>query len=318
MIATLRRLGVAILWLLLALLLGFAVAGIASAANRPPVNGSRPELTWTTDRRLDPELAAAASDLTALSGQVDALGTIGRGALVALVDRDVPTLRAAADAGQAKLIEIGLASAALRTRLAALPGFGPDDVTRIGSTLRVRYDRLVTALATTGDLAASWAQLTHATIVATALTTSLADHDALTGRAAGLGGSGEFRAALLVLTRADAALATSATLRDQLANTVDVSILTVWIDRNAAFDKALRRVWTLLDRSVGKVTSSVRTAFRDLRIAQANLPPDTRGLVVIMADLARGGMNQAVINIELARGSLADAVAAVAAPTSSP
>ena len=318
MLATLRHLGVAILWFLLSLVLGLAVAGIVSAANQPPVNGSRPELTWTTDRRLDPELAAAASDLTALSGQVDALGTIGRQALVALVDRDVPTLRAAADAGQARLIEIGLASAALRTRLGAIPGFGPDDVTRIGSALRVRYDRLVTALATTADLSASWAQLTHATIAATALSTSLADHDALTGRAAGLGARGGFRAALLVLTRADTALATSTTLRDQLANTVDVSILTAWIDRNAAFDKALRRVWTLLDRSAGKVTSSVRAAFRDLRTAQANLPPDTRGLVVIMAELAQGGMNQAVINIEVARGSLADAAAAVAAPTSSP
>ena len=198
MLATLRHLGVAILWFLLALVLGLAAAGIAGASNRPPVNGSRPELTWTTDRRLDPELAAAASDLTALSGQVDALGTIGRQALVALVDRDVPTLRAAADAGQARLIEIGLASAALRTRLGAIPGFGPDDVTRIGSALRVRYDRLVTALATTADLAASWAQLTHATIVATALSTSLADHDALTGRAAGLGARGDFRAAQLV------------------------------------------------------------------------------------------------------------------------
>ena len=318
MLATLRRVGSAVLWLLLALVLGLAAAGIASAANRPPVNGSRPELTWTTDRRLDPELAAAASDLTALSGQVDDLGTIGRQALVALVDRDVPTLQAAAAAGQAKLLEISLASTALRTRLGAIPGFGPDDVTRIGSALRVRYDRLVTALAATADLDASWAQLTHASIVATALSTSLADHDALDARAALLGGKGEFRAALAVLTQADAALATSARLRDQLANTVDVSILTVWIDRNKAFDMALRRVWTLLDRSGGKVTSSVRTAFADLRTAQANLPADTRGLVVIMAELARGGMNQAVINIELARGSLAEAAAAVAAPPSSP
>jgi hypothetical protein len=38
------------------------------------------------------------------------------------------------------------------------------------------------------------------------------------------------------------------------------------------------------------------------------LPGDTRGLVVIMVDIAQGGLNQAVISIEEARGSLAGAL----------
>ena len=39
-----------------------------------------------------------------------------------------------------------------------------------------------------------------------------------------------------------------------------------------------------------------------------SLPPDTRGLVVIMAEIGRGGMNGAVITIEEARAKLADAL----------
>ena len=49
------------------------------------------------------------------------------------------------------------------------------------------------------------------------------------------------------------------------------------------------------------------------RKAQDRLPPDTRGLVLIMAEIGRGGMNGAVIAIEQARGQLAEALAEPAA-----
>jgi adenosylcobinamide amidohydrolase len=49
------------------------------------------------------------------------------------------------------------------------------------------------------------------------------------------------------------------------------------------------------------------------------LPPDTRGLVVIMADIGRGGMNGAVITIEEAKGKLSAALDAdTASPSDSP
>lgn len=99
----------------------------------------------------------------------------------------------------------------------------------------------------------------------------------------------------------------SSQLRDKLSNTTDVSILTRWIDRNATYDTALRKTWTLLEKSKGRVTKAVETAFEELRTAQAALPADGRALVVIMADVARGGLNQAVIEIEQARGRLSAA-----------
>jgi hypothetical protein len=52
------------------------------------------------------------------------------------------------------------------------------------------------------------------------------------------------------------------------------------------------------------VTGAVRKAFAAEKAARERLPGDTRGLVVIMAEIGRGGMNQAVISIEEARGEL--------------
>jgi hypothetical protein len=60
----------------------------------------------------------------------------------------------------------------------------------------------------------------------------------------------------------------------------------------------------LLIQSKGKVTDRVKAAFDELTAAQAVLPPDSRAMIVIMADVARGGLNQAVISIEDARGRL--------------
>jgi hypothetical protein len=59
------------------------------------------------------------------------------------------------------------------------------------------------------------------------------------------------------------------------------------------------------------VTREVRRAFEAVERAQQSLPLDTRALVVIMSDIAQGGLNQAVISIEQARGGLAAATAAL-------
>ena len=58
------------------------------------------------------------------------------------------------------------------------------------------------------------------------------------------------------------------------------------------------------------MTAELRRAIAAEAEARDNLPPDTRGLVVIMAEIGRGGMNGAVIAIEQARGRLASAIEA--------
>ena len=52
----------------------------------------------------------------------------------------------------------------------------------------------------------------------------------------------------------------------------------------------------------------MRAAFEAEKQARASLPGDTRGVVVIMAEVAQGGLNQAVIAIEEVRGTLAAAL----------
>ena len=309
-----RRLGrvaAAAAWIALAALIAFGGAGVVAVTNRPPVPGARPELTWTVDRALAPELGTATGDLATLSDDVDGLGDIGRRALTTLVDRDTSGLQKAIKDGETQLGVISGATEALRARLAAIPGIGPDDPTRIGAALRVRYDRLVAALSATDGLADSWSNLTRGSLAAIDLTTSLTEHDTQAAEAARLGRQSLYKRALVVLDKADAALAKSRGLRDRLANTTDVTILTRWIDRNAAYDGAVRKLWTLLVKSKGKVTKEVRTAFAEVSAAQAELPPDSRSMIVIMADVARGGLNQAVIEIEEARGRLAAATDAL-------
>jgi hypothetical protein len=104
-------------------------------------------------------------------------------------------------------------------------------------------------------------------------------------------------------------------MRAQLANTVDVSTLIEWIRRNRNYEEALRALYRVVDEAGGRQTAAVREAIADERSARKELPPDARGLVVIMAEIGRGGLNGAVITIEEARGRLADALE-VSAPES--
>ena len=141
--------------------------------------------------------------------------------------------------------------------------------------------------------------------------------------AAERGRDASYASALKALDRADTAIAAARELRDLLSATVEVTTLDQWLDRNEAYDVALRDLYRALDDASGKVTTTVREAAAAEQAARDRLPPDARGLVIIMADIGRGGMNGAVIAIEEARGRLGDALApdptlAPALPTVAP
>jgi alkylhydroperoxidase/carboxymuconolactone decarboxylase family protein YurZ len=313
------RVASAIAWVGIAVVLSLGSAGIVSGMSRSPADGSRPELTWAADEAVRPGLAAASTDLTALSAEVDQLGQYGRNAIAALVNRDTVRLNATIASGISLVGTISADTAAIRVKLASLPGIATADETAIGADLRERYDAITVALSTTADLQTSWIELTSGSAVATALTKDLADHDMYAGQAVKLGSTAQYAKARASLVQAEASLASAASRRDALAaNTVDVSILTQWIDRNGAFDTAASTLYKLLEASPRKVTPAIRTAFADLSLARQNLPPDTRALVVILNDLARGGLNQAVIAIEEAKANLANAVALIAGAGSPP
>lgn len=318
----LRRWVAPLAWILAAVTIALGSAGIAGGLDHLPATGARPELTYAADRAIAPGLDAATRDLRALSDQVDALAGQGRDALTALVARDTPGLQAAIDAGRAQIVTIQASARDLRDRLAALPGLDQAAASaRYGPTTLARYATLVAALPAVDALDDDWARLAAGSVPATELTANLAAHDEIAGQAIRQGAAGKYAAAIRTLALAQAQLAAARTVRDELASRVDTTTLDTWIDRNATYDAAVADLWAAVLASPTRVTDAVRKAAARERTAKAQLPQDTSALVVILGDVARGGLNQAVIAIEEARGRLLDAFAAAAAqaaPDASP
>ena len=314
----LRRWFAPLAWLLAAVVIALGSAGIAGGLDHLPSTGARPELTYGADRAIAPGLDAATVDLRALSDQVDALAGQGRDALTALVARDTPGLQAAIGAGEAQIVTIQASARELRDRLAALPGLdaAAAAAARYSPTTLARYATLVAALPAVDALDDDWARLAAGSVPATELTANLAAHDEIAGQAVRQGAAGKYAAAIRTLALATAQLAAARTVRDQLASRVDTSTLDTWIDRNATYDAAVGDLWAAVLASPTRVTDAVRTAAAREKTAKAQLPQDTSALVVILGDVARGGLNQAVIAIEEARGRLLDAFAAAAAQAS--
>lgn len=316
-----RRIGGAVVWLLLVIAIALGAAGLVTATPSASVPAGRPELTGTADATVTRQLDAAETDLTALATTVDTLGTQARGALSALVGGRAETADEAIATGDGLLADIQAQAGRVEARLAAVPYVGdPDADLHLSPGVLARHARLSDGLAGTQGLDASWERLTFGAVTATRLSTSLAEHDRLVGLAAERGRAARYADALTVLDQAAEQITASRTLRTQLAGTVDVSVLDQWLDRNETYDKALRGLYVALDKVGGRVTNAVRNAIAAEKEARNRLPPDSRGLILIIAEIGRGGMNGAVIAIEEAKARLADALASdpSAAPSDAP
>jgi hypothetical protein len=182
----------------------------------------------------------------------------------------------------------------------------------------VRRAAIAGALETTNGIAEAWARLADGGLSAARLAALLERHDETVAAAAAHGRAERYGEALETLTVAEGVLTDARAVRNRLANTVDVSTLDEWLNRNGRYDAALRRLYETLEESGGEVTVEVRAAVLAEERARDRLPPDTRGLVVIMSDIARGGINDTVIAIEVARGRLDAAVARIDAEATPP
>jgi len=311
----LRRTAVAFAWLAAAIVLALGAAGIVGALDHLPGGAGRPELTWTADRAVAPGLDAAAVDLLDVADAVGQLGDDGRVALSALVARDTAALRKAIASGTTRLDAVDAAAARLTASLTAVRLTEPDRAIDHSATTLARHDALAATAGVTDALRPAWERLVVGVVPALALTEHLLAHDEIAGEAIQLGGGGSYAEAVARLAKATAELDDARAIRDRLAATVDVATLDQWLDRNAAYDAALRDLWDALRRSRGRVTDAVRAAAVRERAAKELLPLDARALVVILGDVARGGLNQAVITIEEVRGQLlAAATRAAASP----
>ena len=304
----LRTVATWIAWVTLALLIAFGSAGIVATMSHVPGTAARPELTWAGDAEMASALDAATGDLEALAAEVDTLGVTARVALTQVVAGDAEALRQTISTGMLRVAEVQVLTTGLEQSLAAVPYTGEDWALHVSADLRHRFDELALTAGVTEGVGDDWAAFTGRSIDAARVSALLTSHDEQTAAAAKLGSEGEYKAALAQLDASDATIADSRAYADRLAATTDVGTLRAWIDRNADYDAALRVLYKALVKSGARVNAEVRKAFDLEQQARAQLPGDTRAVVVIMSDIAQGGLNQAVIAIEEARGSLAQAL----------
>ena len=305
-------------WLVTVAVIAVGGAGLVTGLANQPGTAARAELTADGDRAAEPGLRQVQSDLADLSEDVGQLGELGRGALTALVASDFPTLDESVADGQTLAREIEVRSAAIREKLLLLPGSGPNEGLLWSPATRHRRDVALAALQATGGLEVAWVRLAAGATAANSLIGLLTDHDRIAGQAAASGRRERYAAALRTLAQAQAKLTEAKTLRDALANTVDVTTLTQWIDRNDEYDAALAKLYQATIAAKGRITKALRDAARAERKAHALLPSNTSGLVIILAEIGRGGLNQAVIGIEQTRAKLQAAIDELAGPPPEP
>jgi hypothetical protein len=304
------RVVLAVAWLAAAVLLSFGAAGIVAGIDHP-AGPARPELTWEGDSALRPALDVSVAELAAIADDVEALGLLGRRSLSAMVARDDGVLDARLAEGGLRAAAIEGRATALRVELASMPRIGPSDALRVAADLRARHARLVEAAAAPAQLEESWAVLVSGSLAATRMISDLEGHDVAAFAATEAGRGQDYETALGHLDEAERLLGDATDLRNRLVSTIDTATLDEWLRRNGAYDAALRRLYTAFRDSGGRGTQEVRDAVAAELEARELLPADTSGLVIIVAEIGRGGANQAVIEIELTRAVLEAALVAV-------
>lgn len=311
-----RGAALTVIWLLIVAVVSVGAAGIVAAMANRPGTAARAELTADGDAAAAVALNQAQADLTDLTAEVERLGELGRGALVALVASDFTTLDSAVSDGQTLARQIEVDSATIHEHLLAVPGTGPNEALVWSPETSRRRDVAIAAVATTGGLEAAWSRLAAGSLVANRLTLLLTGHDTTAGQAAAQGRSRKYTQALATLASAQAMLTQAKSMRDALArtNTVDVSTLSQWIARNDEYDAALARLYHATIAAKGKITEELKAAAIAERRAHDLLPANTSGIVIILAEIGRGGLNEAVIGIEGARAKLQAALDELAGP----
>jgi hypothetical protein len=295
-------------WLVIVAVLSLGAAGIVATMAHNPGTDARAELTYAGDRAIEPGLSAAETELDELSAEVGSLSQLGRRALGQLTSGDSDALDATVAEGQELASTITRHAADIRTQLETLPGLGPDAELNLSPEVRRRQGLALAALASVDGLEPAWSQLAVSSAAASRITNLLTEHDQTTADAAAAGRGEKYADALALLDQSDALISQARTLRDALSRTVDVATLTQWLDLNANYDAALRRLYQAFVDSGGAINDEIRDAFTAQQEAYSKLPPDSRALVIILSEIGRGGLNQAVITIEQARGELDSAI----------
>ena len=319
MVTAARPAAGAAIWVVAVLVIALGAAGLVAAMAPGPDRPVVPGLAYANDAAVTARLDTAEVELRALADDVDALGTQARGALAAMINGQPDTVDAAIAKGDELLVAIAARTKAIQGDLATIPYVrAPDADLHVSPEVRRRYARLVPAPAAAAGLDGAWDTLTVGAAAAGRLAAQLAEHDRLVGVAAEQGRDAKYKTAIATLDKAAATIKESRAFRDRLSATVDMTVLDQWLDRNESYDQALAALYKALASVGGKVTDKVRKAIAAEQAARAQLPPDARGLVVIMADIGRGSLNKAVIDIEGAKAALSEVLEPPDEPSEAP
>lgn len=302
----LRRFSLALAWSLVAVLIALGGAGIVARADNFAGDIARPELTWRYDQAMAPGLNEAAGEAMGVQEATDKLADSARSALVHLLAGRTDEVSADLQRGEIWLADITTRDDRIEAIVAGLPFL--DSPQLVSSRTREKIAGLRAIVEATRPLPGRWQQLEQATVPAVEVTAVMQAHDTTVFEATQEGVREDYEQALSTLATALTQLDQVGALRDRLAPAVDVSTLSQWIDRSRAHDEALIGLYQAV---MGGDADEIAAAVEKQQQAEQQLPPDTRALVVILGDIALGGVQQAAIAIETVRGTVDASVAAL-------
>jgi len=298
----------AVAWTMLAIAVALGGAGIASRLSHPPGGPARAELTWAADAALQARLDTAAATLKDIAANVDRMDQAAKAALGSVANVDPTDLKSNLERGNGAAVLIEQSTKSLRTSLAGLPGDGPGAATTYSNPTLVRRASILAAMDAALSLSESWASVTARSLEAARAAGLLNTHNQTVADATALGRTANYVDAIAKIETAKITLQDITSLRDEIVTGGDVTVLDEWIQLNSAFDDSLESLYRSLQEAHGRNTLAVQAAYRLEQNAFNNLPSDNRAIVVIVAQLAQGGLNQAVIAINDAQGRIESAL----------
>jgi len=297
-----------IAWVVVAAALALGGAGLIGQLSHPPGGPSRAELTYAADATLKAGLDGTSDGLRAVRAQVDQLASDARAALEAVGGADATTIRAALARGEKTATKIVGSVEAIRADVQNLPGDGPNAAIEYSNDLLARRASTFAALDAAEDLVQRWKAVTDRSSRAAELTIALDERRLEQPVGEHEGRAAQYQQAIATLNHALDLLNQAQVLRAELLTSADQTVLDEWVARHRKYDEALMTLYQVLLDTGGVVTHDVEVAYHEENIARAELPTDSRALIVIVAEIARGDMNQAVVAIEDARGRISEAL----------
>lgn len=305
----LRRLLRGSAWTVLLALLAISGAGLVGETFHAPGSPARAELTWAGDTTIGAQLDAAVTELAVIAADVTQLAQHAKTALAEVTSTDPSRLRIALEEGGLVAARIEAGTKALRTSLVGMPGDGPTAAMEYSNPTLVRRAAILAAIDAASGMATEWQSVTGRAVDAAQVTALISRHDLTVLSAAREGVAGKYAAAIPILDEALLTIDQVRDLRIRLIAGTENTVLDEWLQRNTAYDKALQALYAALVKSKGNpLTAEVQSAKREVDIAFAALPPDRRTILVIVSEVARGGLTQAVLAIEEAHGRIDEAL----------